>query len=157
MEAKMPSETEDRAEDPGSKTKGQPDAALQPDFPPGGQTPGPTALWETLERGSFWIPAVGSQEPGWTTEALNLLPLFLKVGILNFWNCKKDDTALWGPFWDDWKLELVVLISSRVVSDWLLRGRVLCYLIKRAHRLISRVRMDLERMDSWLWVLSPFS
>uniref|UniRef100_A0A8C2SA26 Alfy-like armadillo-like repeat domain-containing protein n=1 Tax=Capra hircus TaxID=9925 RepID=A0A8C2SA26_CAPHI len=89
MEAKDVSETEDRAEDPGSKTKGQPDAA-QPDFPPGGQTPGPTALWETLERKFLEYQQLAPRSPAEQQKSLlNLLPLFLKawehsVGIICF-------------------------------------------------------------------------
>ncbi|NIG60832.1 WD repeat- and FYVE domain-containing protein 4-like [Pontoporia blainvillei] len=89
MEAKEVSEAEDRAEDPGSENKGQPDAA-QPDFPPGGQTPGPTALWEMLERKFLEYQQLGPRSPAEHQKSLlNLLPLFLKawehsVGIICF-------------------------------------------------------------------------
>ncbi|KAB0349750.1 hypothetical protein FD754_014607 [Muntiacus muntjak] len=89
MEAKDVSEAEDRAEDPGSKNKGQPDAA-QPDFPPGGQTPGPTALWEMLERKFLEYQQLAPRSPAEQQKSLlNLLPLFLKawehsVGIICF-------------------------------------------------------------------------
>ncbi|KAM9702573.1 WD repeat- and FYVE domain-containing protein 4 isoform 5-T5 [Dama dama] len=89
MEAKDFSEAEDRAEDPGSKNKGQPDAA-QPDFPPGGQTPGPTALWEMLERKFLEYQQLAPRSPAEQQKSLlNLLPLFLKawehsVGIICF-------------------------------------------------------------------------
>ncbi|XP_044798347.2 WD repeat- and FYVE domain-containing protein 4 isoform X6 [Bubalus bubalis] len=89
MEAKDVSEAEDRAEDPGSKNKSQPDAA-QPDFPPGGQTPGPTALWEMLERKFLEYQQLALRSPAEQQKSLlNLLPLFLKawehsVGIICF-------------------------------------------------------------------------
>ncbi|TEA39142.1 hypothetical protein DBR06_SOUSAS13510053 [Sousa chinensis] len=89
MEAKEVSEAEDRAEDPGSENKGQPDAA-QPDFPPGGQTPGPTALWEMLERKFLEYQQLAPRSPAEHQKSLlNLLPLFLKawehsVGIICF-------------------------------------------------------------------------
>lgn len=89
MEAKDVSEAEDRAEDPGSKNKGQPDA-VQPDFPPGGQTPGPTALWEMLERKFLEYQQLASRSPAEQQKnLLNLLPLFLKVGILIFETVKR--------------------------------------------------------------------
>ncbi|XP_057590853.1 WD repeat- and FYVE domain-containing protein 4 [Hippopotamus amphibius kiboko] len=89
MEAKDVSEAEDRAEDPGSENKGQPDVA-QPDFPPGGQTPGPTALWDMLERKFLEYQQLAPRSPAEHQKSLlNLLPLFLKawehsVGIICF-------------------------------------------------------------------------
>ncbi|XP_059755962.1 WD repeat- and FYVE domain-containing protein 4 isoform X2 [Balaenoptera ricei] len=89
MEAKEVSEAEDRAEDPGSENKGQPDVA-QPDFPPGGQTPGPTALWEMLERKFLEYQQLAPRSSAEHQKSLlNLLPLFLKawehsVGIICF-------------------------------------------------------------------------
>lgn len=84
MEAEDVSRAEDKAENPGSKTEGQPDAA-QPDLPHGGQSPGPTALWEMLEKKflEYQQLAHGSLAEH-QQSLLNLLPLFLKVGILSF-------------------------------------------------------------------------
>lgn len=89
MEAKDVPKAEDRAEDPGSKNKGQPDVA-QPDFPRGGQTPGPTTLWEMLERKFLEYQQQAYRSPAERQKSLlNLLPLFLKawehsVGIICF-------------------------------------------------------------------------
>ncbi|XP_049501299.1 WD repeat- and FYVE domain-containing protein 4 isoform X1 [Panthera uncia] len=89
MEAEDVSRAEDRAECPGSKNEGQPDVA-QPDFPHGGQSPGPTALWEMLERKFLEYQKLAHGSPAEHQQSLlNLLPLFLKawensVGIISF-------------------------------------------------------------------------
>lgn len=89
MEAKDVSKAEDRAEDPGSENKGQPDIAA-PDLPQGGQTPGPTALWEMLERKFLEYQQLDPRSPAERQKSLlNLLPQFLKawehsVGIICF-------------------------------------------------------------------------
>ena len=84
MEAEEISRTEDGAEYPGSKNEGQPDVA-QPDFQHGGQSPGPTALWEMLERKFLEYQKLAHGSPAEHQQSLlDLLPLFLKVGILIF-------------------------------------------------------------------------
>lgn len=84
MEAKDVSKAEDRAEDPGSENKGQPDIAA-PDLPQGGQTPGPTALWEMLERKFLEYQQLDPRSPAERQKSLlNLLPQFLKVSIISF-------------------------------------------------------------------------
>lgn len=84
MEAEGVSRAEDRAEYPGSKNEGQPDVA-QPDFPHGEQSPGPTALWEMLERKFLEYQQLAHGSPAEHQQSLlNLLPLFLKVSILIF-------------------------------------------------------------------------
>ncbi|XP_072662463.1 WD repeat- and FYVE domain-containing protein 4 isoform X2 [Canis lupus baileyi] len=89
MEAEGVSRAEDRAEYPGSKNEGQPDVA-QPDFPHGEQSPGPTALWEMLERKFLEYQQLAHGSPAEHQQSLlNLLPLFLKawensVGIISF-------------------------------------------------------------------------
>ncbi|XP_057164793.1 WD repeat- and FYVE domain-containing protein 4 isoform X4 [Ursus arctos] len=89
MEAEDVSRAEDRAEYPGSKNEGQPDVA-QPDLPRGGQSPGPTALWEMLEKKFLEYQKLAHGSPSEHQQSLlNLLPLFLKawensVGIICF-------------------------------------------------------------------------
>ncbi|XP_025736364.1 WD repeat- and FYVE domain-containing protein 4 isoform X2 [Callorhinus ursinus] len=89
MEVEDVSRAEDRAEYPGSKTEGQPDVA-QPDFLHGRQSPGPTALWEMLERKFLEYQKLAHESPAEHQQSLlNLLPLFLKawensVGIICF-------------------------------------------------------------------------
>nr|XP_014697031.2 LOW QUALITY PROTEIN: WD repeat- and FYVE domain-containing protein 4 [Equus asinus] len=89
MEAEDVSTAEDRAEDPGSNNEGRPDGA-QPDYPHGGQPPGPTALWEMLERKFLEYQQLPHRSPGERHKGLlSLLPLFLKawehsVGIICF-------------------------------------------------------------------------
>lgn len=84
MEAEEVSRAEDRADYPGSKNEGQPDVA-QPDFPHGGKSPGPTALWEMLERKFLEYQKLAHGSPVEHQQSLlDLLPLFLKVGILIF-------------------------------------------------------------------------
>ncbi|XP_059025625.1 WD repeat- and FYVE domain-containing protein 4 isoform X3 [Mustela lutreola] len=89
MEAEEVSRAEDRADYPGSKNEGQPDVA-QPDFPHGGQSPGPTALWEMLERKFLEYQKLAHGSPVEHQQSLlDLLPLFLKawensVGIICF-------------------------------------------------------------------------
>lgn len=84
MEGEDVSKAEDGVEDPASKHEGQPDVA-QPDFPHGGQSQGPTALWEMLERKflEYQTLAHGSAAER-QKSLLSLLPLFLKVSILIF-------------------------------------------------------------------------
>lgn len=84
MEAEDVSTAEDRAEDPGSNNEGRPDGA-QPDYPHGGQPPGPTALWEMLERKFLEYQQLPHRSPGERHKGLlSLLPLFLKVSIFIF-------------------------------------------------------------------------
>uniref|UniRef100_A0A673T1B7 WDFY family member 4 n=1 Tax=Suricata suricatta TaxID=37032 RepID=A0A673T1B7_SURSU len=89
MEAEDVSRAEDRAECAGSKNEGQPDVA-QPDFPLGSESPGPTALWEMLERKFLEYQQLAHGSPAEHQQSLlNLLPLFLKawensVGIICF-------------------------------------------------------------------------
>ncbi|XP_027627322.1 WD repeat- and FYVE domain-containing protein 4 [Tupaia chinensis] len=72
-------EAEGRAEDPGSESDGLPTAA-QPAFPQGGQPPGPTALWDTLERKFLEYQQLTHGSPDERRESLLcLLPLFLKL------------------------------------------------------------------------------
>ncbi|KAF6318076.1 WDFY family member 4 [Rhinolophus ferrumequinum] len=89
MEGEDVSKTEDGAEDPASQHEGQPDVA-QPDFPHGGQSQGPTALWEMLERKFLEYQTLAHGSPAERQKSLlSLLPLFLKawehsVGIISF-------------------------------------------------------------------------
>uniref|UniRef100_A0A5F7Z9T5 WDFY family member 4 n=1 Tax=Macaca mulatta TaxID=9544 RepID=A0A5F7Z9T5_MACMU len=89
MEAEDLSKAEDRNEDPGSKSEGQL-AAVQPDVPRGGQSPGPTALWDMLERKFLEYQQLTHKSPTERQKSLlSLLPLFLKawehsVGIICF-------------------------------------------------------------------------
>ncbi|XP_013004069.1 WD repeat- and FYVE domain-containing protein 4 isoform X3 [Cavia porcellus] len=84
MEAGALPQAEDRAEDPGSRDEGGPDC------PPGGQSPDPTVLWDTLERKFLEHQQVTHRTPeGRQRSLLSLLPLFLKawkhsVGIICF-------------------------------------------------------------------------
>ncbi|XP_036772494.2 WD repeat- and FYVE domain-containing protein 4 isoform X2 [Manis pentadactyla] len=89
MEAEDISQAEDRAEYPGSQNEDQPNIA-QPDFPHGGQSPSPTALWERLERKFLeYQQLVHGSQAERQKSLLNLLPLFLKawehsMGIICF-------------------------------------------------------------------------
>lgn len=84
MEAEDVSKAEDRAKDPGSTNEGQPDV-VQPDFPHGGQFQGPTGLWEKVEKKFLEYQQLDHRSPAEHQRSLlSLLPLFLKVGILNF-------------------------------------------------------------------------
>ncbi|XP_023085965.1 WD repeat- and FYVE domain-containing protein 4 isoform X2 [Piliocolobus tephrosceles] len=84
MEAEDLSKAEDRNEDPGSKNEGQ--LAV----PCGGQSPGPTALWDMLERKFLEYQQLTHKSPTERQKSLlSLLPLFLKawehsVGIICF-------------------------------------------------------------------------
>ncbi|KAM6156463.1 WD repeat- and FYVE domain-containing protein 4 [Erethizon dorsatum] len=84
MEAGELPKAEDRAEDPGSQDEGQPAS------PPGGQSPGPTALWDMLEGKFLEYQQLTHRTPeGRQRSLLSLLPLFLKawehsVGIICF-------------------------------------------------------------------------
>lgn len=76
MEAGALPQAEDRAEDPGSRDEGGPDC------PPGGQSPDPTVLWDTLERKFLEHQQVTHRTPeGRQRSLLSLLPLFLKVSV----------------------------------------------------------------------------
>ncbi|KFO33980.1 WD repeat- and FYVE domain-containing protein 4 [Fukomys damarensis] len=89
MEAGELPKAEDRAEEPGSQDEGQPDS------PPGGQSPGPTALWDMLERKFLEYQQLPQGTPeGHQRSLLSLLPLFLKawehsVGIVSFPSLQK--------------------------------------------------------------------
>lgn len=81
MEAEGVPKTEDGAEDSGPKA-GQPDAA-QSDSPARVQSPGPMALWETVERKFLEYQQLAQRSPADHQESLlSLLPLFLKVSIV---------------------------------------------------------------------------
>ncbi|KAF7464798.1 Hypothetical predicted protein [Marmota monax] len=89
MEAEDLSKAEDGPEDPGLKNEGQ-SAAVQPEFPLGRQSPGPTDLWDMLERKflEYQQMTYGSADER-RKSLLCLLPLFLKawehsVGIICF-------------------------------------------------------------------------
>lgn len=84
MEAEDLPKAEDRPEDPGSKNEGQSTAA-QPGFPLGRQSPGPTDLWDMLERKFLEYQQMthGSADER-RKSLLSLLPLFLKVRISFF-------------------------------------------------------------------------
>uniref|UniRef100_A0A8C9AXW4 Alfy-like armadillo-like repeat domain-containing protein n=1 Tax=Prolemur simus TaxID=1328070 RepID=A0A8C9AXW4_PROSS len=89
MEAEDLSKAEDRTEDPGSKNEDRP-AVVQPGVPLGGQSPGPTALWDMLERRFLEYEQLTHRSPDERLKSLlSLLPLFLKawehsVGIICF-------------------------------------------------------------------------
>lgn len=84
MEADGVSKAEDGTEEPGSKDEGRLDAA-QSDCPPGGQSQGPTALWEMVERKFLEYRQLAPGSPVERHKSLlSLLPLFLKVGVLLF-------------------------------------------------------------------------
>lgn len=94
MEAEDISRAEDTVEYPCSKNEGQPDVA-QPDLPRGGQSPGPTALWETLEKKFLEYQKLAHGSPSEHQQSLlNLLPLFLKVSILIFEAVRRRYSAL---------------------------------------------------------------
>ncbi|KAM4840423.1 WD repeat- and FYVE domain-containing protein 4 isoform X1 [Urocitellus parryii] len=89
MEAEDLSKAEDGPEDPGLKNEGQ-SAAVQPEIPLGRQSPGPTDLWDMLERKflEYQQMTYGSADER-RKSLLCLLPLFLKawehsVGIICF-------------------------------------------------------------------------
>lgn len=83
MEADGISKAEDGAEDPGPKA-GQPDVA-QSDSPAGMQSPGPTALWEMVERKFLEYEQLAHRSPADCQESLlRFLPLFLKVSVVIF-------------------------------------------------------------------------
>nr|KAF6294195.1 WDFY family member 4 [Pipistrellus kuhlii] len=78
MEADGVPKAEGGAEDPGPQA-GRP-AASQSDSPAGVQTPGPTALWETVERKFLEYQQLAHRSPADRQESLlRLLPLFLKA------------------------------------------------------------------------------
>nr|XP_048277556.1 WD repeat- and FYVE domain-containing protein 4 isoform X1 [Myodes glareolus]XP_048277557.1 WD repeat- and FYVE domain-containing protein 4 isoform X1 [Myodes glareolus]XP_048277558.1 WD repeat- and FYVE domain-containing protein 4 isoform X1 [Myodes glareolus]XP_048277559.1 WD repeat- and FYVE domain-containing protein 4 isoform X1 [Myodes glareolus]XP_048277560.1 WD repeat- and FYVE domain-containing protein 4 isoform X1 [Myodes glareolus]XP_048277561.1 WD repeat- and FYVE domain-containi len=89
MEAEDLSKAEDRPEGPGFQNEGQP-PAMKPDFPLEGQCPGPTALWDTLEKKFLEYQQLTHKNPEERRKnLLSLLPLFLKawehsVGIICF-------------------------------------------------------------------------
>ncbi|XP_075866345.1 WD repeat- and FYVE domain-containing protein 4-like isoform X1 [Microcebus murinus] len=89
MEAEGLSKAEDRTEDPGSRHGDQP-AVVQPEVPLGGRPPGPTALWDMLERQFLEYEQLTHGNPDERQKSLlSLLPLFLKawehsVGIICF-------------------------------------------------------------------------
>lgn len=89
MEVEDVPKAEDGAEDPASQQEGPPDVA-QPDFPHGGQSQGPAALWELLERKFLEYQPLAHGSPAERQKSLlSLLPLFLKawehsVGIISF-------------------------------------------------------------------------
>ncbi|XP_062943018.1 WD repeat- and FYVE domain-containing protein 4 [Cynocephalus volans] len=89
METEDLSKAVDRTEDPGSKNDVQP-TAVQPDLPLGEQSPGPTALWDTLERKFLEYQHLTHRSLDERQKnLLSLLPLFLKawehsVGIICF-------------------------------------------------------------------------
>ncbi|XP_049996650.1 WD repeat- and FYVE domain-containing protein 4 isoform X3 [Alexandromys fortis] len=89
MEAEDLSKAEDRPEDPGFQNEGQ-SPAMKPDFPLEGQCPGPTALWDTLEKKFLEYQQLTHKNPEERRKnLLSLLPLFLKawehsVGIICF-------------------------------------------------------------------------
>ncbi|XP_012889184.1 PREDICTED: WD repeat- and FYVE domain-containing protein 4 isoform X1 [Dipodomys ordii] len=82
-------EAEARPEDPHSDNEGQA-TAEQLDCPPGEPSPGPTDLWDTLERKFLEYQQLIPKSPDEHQKSLlNLLPLFLKawehsVGIICF-------------------------------------------------------------------------
>ncbi|XP_011805748.1 PREDICTED: WD repeat- and FYVE domain-containing protein 4 [Colobus angolensis palliatus] len=84
MEAEDLSKAEDRNEDPGTKNEGQ--LAV----PREGQSPGPAALWDMLERKFLEYQQLTHKSPTERQKSLlSLLPLFLKawehsVGIICF-------------------------------------------------------------------------
>uniref|UniRef100_A0A8C9P8F4 WD repeat- and FYVE domain-containing protein 4 n=1 Tax=Spermophilus dauricus TaxID=99837 RepID=A0A8C9P8F4_SPEDA len=89
MEAEDLSKAEDGPENPGLKNEGQ-SAAVQPEGPLGRQSPGPTDLWDMLERKflEYQQMTYGSADER-RKSLLCLLPLFLKawehsVGIICF-------------------------------------------------------------------------
>lgn len=101
MEANGVPKAEDGAEDPGPQA-GRP-AAAQSDSLAGVQTPGPTALWETVERKFLEYQQLAHRSPADRQESLlRLLPLFLKVSAVIF-DAAPPHGAL-GYLWDDWKL-----------------------------------------------------
>lgn len=106
MEAEDISQAEDRAEYPGSQNEDQPNIA-QPDFPHGGQSSSPTALWERLERKFLeYQQLVHGSQAERQKSLLNLLPLFLKVSILVFETkkmkqCSGDTSGMTGS-WSRW-------------------------------------------------------
>ncbi|KAH0510243.1 WD repeat- and FYVE domain-containing protein 4 [Microtus ochrogaster] len=89
MEAEDLSKAEDRPEDPGFQNEGQ-SPAMKHDFPLEGQCPGPTALWDTLEKKFLEYQQLTHKNPEERRKnLLSLLPLFLKawehsVGIICF-------------------------------------------------------------------------
>uniref|UniRef100_H0WV48 WDFY family member 4 n=1 Tax=Otolemur garnettii TaxID=30611 RepID=H0WV48_OTOGA len=89
MEAEDLSKAEDRSEDPSARN-GDQDTVTQSNFPVGGQSPGPTALWDTLERQFLEYEQLSDRSPDERQKSLlSLLPLFLKaweqsVGIICF-------------------------------------------------------------------------
>ncbi|XP_042636598.1 WD repeat- and FYVE domain-containing protein 4 [Orycteropus afer afer] len=89
MEAEDIAKAGDREQDPGSHSDDRPDT-LQPDFPSEGQSLGPDALWEVLERKFLKHKQVAFRTPDECQKnLLSLLPLFLKawehsVGIICF-------------------------------------------------------------------------
>ncbi|MEJ1276659.1 hypothetical protein NN561_007568 [Cricetulus griseus] len=89
MEAEYLSKAEDRLEDPGFQNEGQ-SPALKPDFPLEGQCPGPTVLWDMLEKKFLEYQQLTHKNPEERRKnLLSLLPLFLKawehsVGIICF-------------------------------------------------------------------------
>lgn len=101
MEADGVPKAEDGAEDPGPQA-GRP-AAAQSDSLAGVQTPGPTALWETVERKFLEYQQLAHRSSADRQESLlRLLPLFLKVSAVIF-DAAPPHGAL-GYLWDDWKL-----------------------------------------------------
>lgn len=84
MEAEDLSKAEDRPEGPGFQNEGQ-FPAMKPDFPLEGQCPGPTALWDTLEKKFLEYQQLTHKNPEERRKnLLSLLPLFLKVRTSNF-------------------------------------------------------------------------
>ncbi|MBZ3885028.1 WD repeat- and FYVE domain-containing protein 4 [Sciurus carolinensis] len=89
MEAEDLSKAKDIPEDPGFKHEGQ-STAVQPEFPLGGQSPGPTDLWDMLERKFLEYQQMTHESADERRKSLlSLLPLFLKawehsVGIICF-------------------------------------------------------------------------
>uniref|UniRef100_A0A8C5NWV7 WD repeat and FYVE domain containing 4 n=1 Tax=Jaculus jaculus TaxID=51337 RepID=A0A8C5NWV7_JACJA len=89
MEAEDISKVEDRPEDISSKNEGQ-TLGVQPDFPVGRQPPGPSDLWDMLEKKFLEYQQLKHKSPDERRKnLLNLLPLFLKawehsVGIICF-------------------------------------------------------------------------
>ncbi|CAH7126598.1 Wdfy4 [Phodopus roborovskii] len=89
MEAEDLSKAEDRPEDPGFQNENQ-SPALKPDFPLEEQCPGPTVLWDMLEKKFLEYQQLTHKNPEERRKnLLSLLPLFLKawehsVGIICF-------------------------------------------------------------------------
>lgn len=84
MEAEDLSKAEDRPGDSSFQNEGQ-SPAVQPDFPAEGQHPGPTALWDMLEKKfQEYQQLIHKNLEDRRKSLLSLLPLFLKVRTPNF-------------------------------------------------------------------------